>query len=117
MDKVQRVLQVLQSKRERRVSGDQRHLRIFLNRSYVPLLDQVVQPRDRLSILQVLCQAPLSSSKRSRKLLRKSLVLPELDQQRLVQEVLDVLVVVERSRGRRSLVGLLLVERLTRVDT
>jgi hypothetical protein len=54
---------------------------------------------------------------RPRQLLRKRLVLPEFVEQRLVQQVLDVLGVVERGWGGRALVGLLLVKRIAGVNT
>lgn len=118
MNKVERVLQILQGEGEGRVSEP---LVFTVHRlsasSRSPLLDEMVQPSDRLCIFQVLRQTPLLPSERTRELLRKRLVLTELDEQRLVQEVLDVLVVVKRGWGGRSLVGLLLVQRLTRVDT
>lgn len=44
-------------------------------------------------------------------------MLSELGQQRFVQQVLDVLVVVERGRGRTALVGALLVGRFAWVDS
>jgi hypothetical protein len=43
-------------------------------------------------------------------------VLPELDEQGLVQEVLHVLVVVERGGGGGALVGAFLVQRFAGVD-
>lgn len=82
-----------------------------------PLLDKVVKPQHRLGILQILCQTPFLPPDRPRQLLRKRLVLPELVEQRLVQQVLDVLGVVERGRGGRALIGLLLVKRVAGVDT
>lgn len=76
----------------------------------------MVQPRDGLRILEVLGEGPLSSAQRPRQLLRERLVLPELDEQRLVQEVLHVLMVVERGGRRGALVGAFLVQRFTRID-
>lgn len=60
-----------------------------------PLPNKMIQSRHWLSIFQVLRQSPLLSSDGPGKLLGKRLVLSELDEQRLVEKVLDVLVVVE----------------------
>lgn len=81
-----------------------------------PFLDKMIQPRDRLRVLQVLRQRPFSPSESSCELLRESLVFSELDEERLVQEVLDILVIVERGGGGGSLVRAFLVQRLPRVD-
>ena len=101
MDEVERILQILQSQCESRVS----------------FLDEVVQSSNRLSILKVLCQCPFATSECTGELLGECLVLAKLDEQRLVKQILDVLVVVERCWGGRTLVGLLLVQRLARVDS
>lgn len=77
---------------------------------WVALLDDVVQPILGLAVLlERLGCAPLASTNCARELLCKSLVLAELLEDRLVEEVLDVLYVVEGGRGRGSLVGLLVV--------
>jgi len=85
--------------------------------AHSPLFDKMVQPRNRLGVLEILRQTPFLPSDCSRKLLGETLVFSELDKQRLVEEVLDVLVVVKRGGGRRPFVGSFLVERLARVDT
>lgn len=77
----------------------------------------MVKTRNGLAGLEVLGETPLSTTNGTSKLLGKGLVLAELYEEGLVEEVLDVLVVVERGGGRRALVGALLVERLTGVDT
>jgi hypothetical protein len=97
---VEGVLEVLERERERRVA----------------LLDNVVEARDGLGLLEVLSQPPLATADRARELLRERLVLAELDQERLVEQVLDVLMVVEGRGGRRALVRALLVQRVARVD-
>lgn len=77
----------------------------------------MVETRDGLARLEVLGETPLATADGARKLLRERLVLAELDEQRLVEEVLDVLVVVERRGRRRALVRALLVQRLAGVDS
>lgn len=81
-----------------------------------PLLDNVVNAVHGLGLLEVLGESVLASSQSPRQLLRKRLVLPQLSENRLVEEVLDVLGVVERGRGGGALVGLFAGARLTRVD-
>ena len=101
MNEVQGVLEVLEGESEGRVA----------------LSNNVVETGDGLVLLEVLGESPLATADGAGKLLGESLVLTELDEERLVKKVLDVLVVVERSRGGRSLVGTLLVEGVARVDT
>jgi hypothetical protein len=126
MHEVQRVLQILQSEGECGIPASSHQTRIHPHSDSVassstasphsPLLDEMVQPRDGLRILEVLGERPLSPAQRPRELLRKRLVLPELDEQRLVQEVLHVLVVVKRGGRGRALVGTFLVQRFAGVD-
>lgn len=82
-----------------------------------PLLDDVVNAVHRLGLLQVLCEAEFSSTKCPRELLCERLVLSQLAEDGLVEEVLDVLLVVERGGRGGSLVRLLARARLSRVDT
>lgn len=72
-------------------------MKVFKKRlnEYSPLLDKMIQSRHWLSIFQVLRQPPFLSSDGPSKLFGKCLVLSELDKQRLVEKILDVLVIVE----------------------
>jgi len=81
-----------------------------------PLLDDVVEAVGRLLVLKVLGEVPLAAADGLAELLGERLVLAQLVEDGLVEEVLDVLGVVERRRGRRALVGLLAVLGLARVD-
>ena len=77
----------------------------------------MVKSGNRLGLFQVLRQTPFLPAHRSSQLLRKCLVLSELDKQWLMQKVLDIFVVVKRRGGGRALVRSFLVEGFTRVDS
>jgi hypothetical protein len=81
-----------------------------------PLLDDMINPVDRLGFVQVLRESPFASSNRPRQLLRKRLVLPQLAQHRLVEKVLYILGVIERGWSRGPLVGLFARTGLARID-
>lgn len=83
----------------------------------IPFLDKMIQPRIRFPLLQALGERPLASSKRTSEFFRKRLVLSKRVEKRLMQEVHDIFGIVERCRGRGTLVGFLLVGRLSRVDS
>ena len=84
----------------------------------VALLDDVVQRHARrMVLLQARRIADFSATQRPGDLLRKRLLLTELPQQRLMEEILDVFGVIERSTRGRGLGRLLLIPRLTRVNT
>lgn len=61
--------------------------------------------------------ADFSSTKRPRDLLGERLLVAKLSEQWLMKEILDVFRVVESSIRRRGLGSLLLVTRLTGIDT
>lgn len=63
----------------------------------LPLLDDVIDSVHWLGLLQVLGQTPLSTADSFRQLLCKRLVFPQLAQDWLMEQVLDVLGVVEGS--------------------
>jgi hypothetical protein len=65
----------------------------------------MVEPVHRSSLLQSLCETPLTPPDGPTELLGERLVLPKLCEDGLVEEVLDVLLVVERGRGGGPLVG------------
>ena len=82
-----------------------------------PLLDDVVQAVLWLAVLlERFGRRPLPPTHCAGQLLCKSLVLAELLEDGLVEEVLYVFDVVERGRGRGSLVGFFVVLWLARED-
>lgn len=70
-----------------------------------PLLEDVVELVDRTPLLETFGESPLAPTDSSAELLCERLVLPELAEDGLVEEVLDVLCVVERGGSGRALVG------------
>lgn len=70
-----------------------------------PLFEYVVELVNRTPLLEALGESPLASTDGSAELLSERLVLPELAEDGLVEEVLDVLRVIERGGSGRALVG------------
>lgn len=68
-------------------------------------------------LLEACSVADFTTTEGASDLLGKSLLVTELVQQRLMEQVLDILGVIEGGVWGGSLGGLLLVTRLTRVDS
>ena len=84
----------------------------------VTLLDDMVQGESwGMILLKARSVADFTTTQGTSDLLRDSLLVTELVQQRLMEEVLDVLRVVKGGVGRGGLRGLLLVPGLTRVNS
>lgn len=84
----------------------------------IALLDNMVEGElGGVVLLEARSVADFTTTQRPSDLLRKSLLFTELVQQRLVKQILDILGVVEGCVGGRSLRGLLLVARLTRINS
>lgn len=78
----------------------------------------MIQAIHRLVVFfQRLCCREFALVKDFVELLGKCLVFTEFDKKRLVQEILDILHIVESGRCCTSLVGLLFVFGLARIDT
>lgn len=98
------------SSRSRRASGKDGYLRECRagckplargrKKENTPLFDDMVEPVLRLAVLfQALCLVPLLPPDGLAQLFRKALVLSQLVEQRFMEEILDILYVVERSRS------------------
>jgi hypothetical protein len=88
-----------------------------VNKSWVSLLDDVIQSHPRPRFFQTYCISNLISTQGPSDLLGKRLVFTKLVQKRLVEKILDVPGII-KSSGRSGAFGnLLFLSRFSRIDS